>query len=114
MGKDSVRVIQDGLPFLLCLGLVLFAKLLLVLFALAEAVGMVFICYWSVSQMDATGHARWLLVPVAAMLGVGMQGALWQFWWQRIAGRGPVGRALGEYFAISLRHPVVRPPHEWE
>ena len=109
-----MRFIRDSLLFLLCLGLVLFAKLLLVLFALAEAVGMVFICYWSVSQMDATGHARWLLVPVAAMLGVGVQWALWQFWWQRIAQRSPSGRALAECFAITLRHPVVRPPHEWE
>ena len=114
MGKDHLRFIRDSLLFILCLGLVLFAKLLLVLFALAEAVGMVWVCYASVCRWDASGHARWLLVPVAAMIGVGMQGALWQFWWQRIAGRGSTGRALAECFAITLRHPVVRPPHEGE
>ena len=109
-----MRIIRDSLVFLCGLGVILLAKLLLVVFALAEVVGMVVVCYWSVSQMDATGHTRWLLLPVAAMVGVGIQWALWQFWWQRIAQRSPMGRALGEYFAISLRHPVARPPHEWE
>ena len=112
--RHVMRIIRDSLVFLGSLGLILLAKLLLVIFALAEAVGMAVVCYRSVSQMDATGHTRWLLLPVAAIFGVGAQWALWQYWWQRIAQRGPVGRALGEYFAISLRHPVVRPPDEWE
>lgn len=114
MERQIMRSIRDAMDFLVNLGLIVLAKLLLVVFALAEAVAMVVVCYWSVSQMDATGHTRWLLLPVAAIFGVGAQRALWQYWWQRIAQRGPVGRALGEYFAISLRHPVVRAPDEWE
>ena len=109
-----MRFIKDSLTFLAVYGLILLAKLLLVLFGLAEAVGMVLVCYWSVCQMDDSHRATWLLLPVAAMMLVGVQWALWQYWWGRIARRSDFGRALGEYFAISLRHPVVRPPHPWE
>ena len=109
-----MRFIKDSLRFLALYGLILLAKLLLVLFALAEVVGMVLLCYWSVCQMDDSHRAVWLLLPLAAMMLAGVQWALWQYWWGRIAQRSDFGRALGEYFAISLRHPVVRPPHPWE
>ena len=91
--------------------MLLLAKLLLVMFALAEAVGMVLICYGSVSQMDDSHRAVWLLLPVAAMMLVAVQWALWQYGWGRIARRSDFGRALGKTFAISLRHPVVRHPY---
>ena len=109
-----MRFIKDSLTFLALYGLILPAKLLLVLFALAEAVGMVLLCYGSVCQMDDSHRAVWLLLPLAAMGLVAVQWAIWQFWWGRIAQRSGFGRALGETFAISLRHPVVRPPHPWE
>ena len=47
MGRDPIRFIRDRLLFLPCLGLVLFAKPPPVLFALADAVGMVWVCYAS-------------------------------------------------------------------
>ena len=109
-----MRFVRDSLLFLIVCGGLLLAKLVLVLFALVEAGGMMWVCYVSVRQWDASGHGRWLLLPVAAMLAVGVQWALWQFWWQRIAQRGEVGRALVECFAVTLRRPLVRPPHRWE
>ena len=47
MGKDHLRFIRDRLFFLMCVSLVRLAKLLLVPFALAEAVGMVWVCHAS-------------------------------------------------------------------
>lgn len=108
------RWIDDIVGFLLWLGVLTLAKLLLVLFVLAEAVGMIVLCVYSVSWWQESDRSAYLLLPLAAMSVVALQWVLWQFVWLRVAQSGPRGRALGEYFAISLRHPVVRPPHPWE
>ena len=65
-----MQLIKDCLRFLLWLGILLLARLVLILVALADAVGFVCVTFWSVVRWDQTGHARWLWVPVAVLVMV--------------------------------------------
>ena len=109
-----MQIIRDCVGFLVRLGLLLLAKLVLVVIAIAEAMGMIWISYWSVARWDDTGHARWVWLPFLAMVGVYIQWALWQFLWMRYGQKSDRHRPIAEYFAITLRHPIARPPRDWE
>ena len=109
-----MNLIKDCLGYLKALGLLLIAKLLLIAVAMTEIVAMIWVCYWSVTKWDQTGHARWLGFPLLAMVLAFIQFALWHFLWLRYAQRSERHRAIAEYFSISLRHPIVRPPRTWE
>ena len=100
--------------FLVVLGLLLAAKLVLVVVAVAECAAMVAVCFFSVGWCRQYDRAAFLLLTVLALFLAGAQWSLWQYAWLRLARRGGFWRAAGEYFAITLRYPVVRLPHRWE
>ena len=108
------QMATDAGWFLLWLGVLLAARLALVVVAVAEAVAMVAVCVCSVGWWQAYHRPAFLLLPVAAVLAAAVQWSLWQYAWLQLARRGGRWRALGEYFAVTLRVPVVRLPHRWE
>ena len=63
---------------------------------------------------QAQDRPSFVLLALAATVFVGVQAALWQFTWLRIAQRGGHWRAIAECFASVVRYPVVRTPHQWE
>ncbi len=114
--KDGamLRWIGDSLEFLLWLGVLQLARLVVVLFCIAEVVGVV--ALWAIAFAELLLHDRpiYFWIPVGASFIVAVQVALWQFTWLRIAQRGDHWRAIAECFSKVVRYPVVRTPHPWE
>jgi len=109
-----IRWIRDSFVFLVWLAVLLTARLAVVLFCVAEVVVVIVLWMLAVIQWRMADKPIYLLWPVSGTLAIGMQFALWQFTWLRLAQRGGRWRAMAEYFAESVRHPVVRLPHPWE
>lgn len=109
-----LRWIGDSLEFLLWLGVLQLARLVVVLFCIAEIVGV--LTLWVVAFIEWQTHDRpiYLLMPLGATLFVAVQVALWQFTWLRMAQRGGHWRAIAEVFSRVVRYPIVRTPHPWE
>jgi hypothetical protein len=109
-----LRWIGDSLKFLYWLTVLQLARLVVVLFCIAEVVGV--LTLWGVAFAEWQTHDRaiYFLIPLGATLIVAIQVALWQFTWLRLAQRGGHWRALAEWFSSVVRYPVVRPPHSWE
>jgi hypothetical protein len=106
--------IRDSLEFLLVLGVLQLARLLVVLFCIAEVIGVLIL--WGIAFVEWQTHNQgtYLLMPIGATLLVAVQIALWQFTWLRIAQRDDHWRAIAECFSKVVRYPVVRTPHPWE
>lgn len=79
------RAAAEAAWFLVWLGLLLAAKLALLVVGVAEAIGMVAVCYGSVYWWREYGSAAFLLLPVAALFLAGVQWSLWQYLWMRLA-----------------------------
>ncbi len=94
-----LRWIGDSLEFLLWLGVLQLARLVVVLFCIAEIVGV--LTLWVVAFIEWQTHDRpiYLLMPLGATLFVAVQVALWQFTWLRMAQRGGHWRAIAEVYA---------------
>ncbi len=109
-----LRWIHDSLSFLLWLGVLQLARLVVVLFCIGEVV--VVLTLWVVAFIDWQTHDRpiYLLLPLGATLFVAVQVGLWQFTWLRLAQRGGHWRAIAECFSKVVRYPIVRTPHAWE
>jgi hypothetical protein len=90
------------------------AKLVIVIFALAETAGWVYLGLWSVNKYQAHHDSRIFVWPILATLGVYLQVTIWYWFWLRMARRNNAGRILGEYFCSLLRYPIVRRPRSWE
>jgi|GEM_PF-1718526 len=90
------------------------AKLLIVIFALAETAGWVYLGLWTVNRYQSHHEAGAFLWPLAATLGLYFQVTLWHYFWLRIAHQSNRGRVLAEYFCSYMRYPMVRQPHPWE
>jgi hypothetical protein len=90
------------------------AKLLVVISAVAETGGWVYLGLWSVNRYQAHHDAMVFLWPVLATVGIYFQLTLWYYFWLKVAHRSNRGRVLAEYFCSYLRYPVVRQPHPWE
>jgi hypothetical protein len=108
------RLAAEATWFLFWLGVLLAARLALVAVAVLECAGMMAVCVCSVGWWKAYGRPAFLLLPLVAVLLASVQWALWQYACLRLARRGGRWRAMGEYFAVTLRVPVVRTPHPWE
>jgi hypothetical protein len=105
---------HDSLEFLLWLGLLQLAKLLVVLFCVIEVIGVLSLWLFTALQWQNHHQSIYLLIPIATLLFVATQVSLWHFTWLRLAQRGGRWRALAEWFSEIVRYPVVRPPHPWE
>jgi hypothetical protein len=109
-----VRAFRDTLRFLFWLGVLTFAKLLVVAVCLAEA--LLLITLWPYAVIHAVwAHNNepllWAGIATAVVL---LQYVLWQYLWLRVAHRGGGWRGASEYFSSIVRYPVVRTPHRWE
>lgn len=109
-----LRWIGDSLRFLYWLGVIQFARLLVVLICAVEVMAVVGL--WGFAFVEASSRDRpiYFWIPIGATFFVVIQVALWQFTWLRIAQRGGHWRAIAECFSQVVRYPVVRPPHPWE
>ena len=108
------RWMDDSLSFLLRLGVLLLARLLVVLVCVAEVLAVLTLWVVAFIQWQTLERPSYLLLPLGATFFVAIQIALWQFTWLRLAQRGGRWRAVAEYFTIAVRYPVVRTPHPWE
>jgi len=108
------RWIGDSLGFLFWLGVLQLARLAVVLFCIAEVVGV--LALWAIALVELLLHNRsiYFWIPVGATFMIAVQIALWQFTWLRVAQRGGHWRAIAECFSNVVRYPVVRTPHPWE
>ena len=112
--KLVVRLLIEVLTLLALSVLLPLAKLVIVIFAVAETAGWVCLGLWSVNEYGAHHNEAVFLWPAAATLAVYFQIVLWYFFWLKVAHQSDRGRALAEYFCSFLRYPVVRPPYRWE
>lgn len=112
--QKMLRWIGDSLRFLFWLGVLQLARLVVVLFCIAE--GMMVLILWPLGFIAWQTHDRavYLLLPIGATFLFAVQVALWQFTWLRIAQRGGHWRAIAECFSRVVRYPIVRTPHAWE
>jgi hypothetical protein len=109
-----MRAFREACRFLAVLALVQLGVLAVVLFCAAEVLADLGLWFWAFYLWMARGHPLAVLLPIGFTFGVGVQCALWQYAWLRLAQQGRVWRGLAEVFATSARHPVVRLPHRWE
>ncbi len=109
-----MRAFREACRFLVVLGLVQLGILVVVLFCCAEVLADLGLWFWAFYLWMARGHPSAVLLPIGFTFGVGVQCALWEYAWLRVAQRGRAWRAVAEVFAASVRHPVVRLPHPWE
>jgi hypothetical protein len=109
-----VRAFCDSIRFLFWLGVLTFAKLLVVAVCLGEA--LLLITLWPYAIIHAVWFHHneplmWAGIVTAAVL---LQYVFWQYLWLRVAHRGGGWRGIAEYFSSIVRYPVVRTPHPWE
>jgi hypothetical protein len=109
-----MRWIGEAMAFLLVLGVLQFARLLVVLFCIAEVA--VIFALWGVAFVNGQiyHNGYYVLMPLGMMVLVIIQVVLWKFMWLRLAQRGDHWRALAECFSRVVRYPISRPPHPWE
>jgi hypothetical protein len=109
-----LRWLGDSLRFIYWLGVLYLARGLVVLFCVAEVVGVLVL--WAIAFVEWQAHDRaiYLVIPLGATFLVVIQVALWQFIWLGLAQRGGKWRSLAEWFSRVVRYPVVRTPHPWE
>ena len=109
-----LSILMEVLSVLALSVLLPLAKLLIVLVAIAETAGWVYLGLWAVNRYQQHHAGTVFLWPVLATLGIYFQLTLWYYFWLHVAHRSARGRALAEYFCSYLRYPVIRQPHEWE
>jgi hypothetical protein len=106
--------VRDSFVFLVWFVVLLAARLAVVLFCGAEVVVVIVLWMLAVIQWRMADKPIYVLWPVIGTMVIGVQFALWQFTWLRLAQRGGRWRAMAEYFSTVVRYPVVRTPHPWE
>jgi hypothetical protein len=104
----------DSLCFLFWFGVLMSARLLAVLLWVTEIAILVTLWVLAFRHWQAQDRPSFAVLALVATVFVGVQAALWQFTWLRIAQRGGHWRAVAECFASVVRYPVVRTPHQWE
>lgn len=109
-----LRWIHDSLEFLLWLGVLQLARLMVVLFCIVEVFGVLVLWAMAFVEWQIHNQAMYILIPIGATFLVGVQVSLWQFLWLRLAQRNDQWRAIAECFSRVVRYPVVRNPHPWE
>jgi hypothetical protein len=106
--------VRDSFVFLVWLVVLLAARLAVLLFCVAEVIVVIVLWLLAIIQWRMADKPIYVLWPVIGTMVIGVQFALWQFTWLRLAQRGGQWRAMAEYFSTVVRYPVVRTPHPWE